>query len=219
MPDDPIDVRPSCARSSLPVRHVGGAYDGAATAQEKSPRLVRIDDRSIDARCGSVCLEGRQSLRDDRAPKRGLTGCEAVATRSCCDIATKTTAVDKRCDLHDMRLRIAALALSVPAAPAARTRKATGLTLPPGYAHADGALAQARRRISSRRPSGRRVCSRTPFVMSPDVEATRRFAADFASRAIVNCGYAACGFVSSPTVANCRWDPRRCKSRLHRWHL
>jgi hypothetical protein len=39
---------------------------------------------------------------------------------------------------------------------AASTRKATVLTLPAGYAHADGALAQARGRISSRRPDGQR---------------------------------------------------------------
>jgi hypothetical protein len=65
------------------------------------------------------------------------------ALHSCRDTATKTTAVDKRGDLADMRVMMH-IACLVSAGGADRCRKPTGLTLPPGYVHAHGVLAKAR---------------------------------------------------------------------------
>jgi hypothetical protein len=71
--------------------------------------------------------------------------------------------------------------------------------------------------IASRRPSGQSSQSRTPFVMSRAAQPRRRSVANFATRgvAVDEATWVACGCVWSLTAANCRCDPRRCKS----WHL
>jgi hypothetical protein len=191
-----------------PKRRPGVRCWSSVTIGQLTPDAALFDWRVVN--CFEVILHANAF---DRLRSR-------CVRRSCCDIATKTTAVDKRCDLPDLRLMIAhGVARTVSAGGAGRTHpESYGLDPTAGLCACRWRVGLSAGRISSRGPSGRQVCSRTPFVMSPDAEARRRFAANFASRVVVNSGCAG-GLVSSPTVANCRWDPRRCKSRLARWHL